>query len=265
MPLAKLSTTATPRKNDNSSLVPLSGRSRRLVAALAACCTMVLIIYTTDEVLCFGLELFGMDRRRQQRQQRETNIEDFKAQYGVSPVVYAQIWEDLQTTTLQLPQVNGAPPQSARINTEMLKGNVNLETFLRSLHFMKCYPTEKQRKGPSGHCETTVRKWCWYFLERIQALKAVKVSRPTDAHARLTNRPTPLSHACSCLLQIVWPNDNEWNCLLCYLSGWRALLLPRGEASDPCQESETVQLQVQRAGTCLRACAPSLGATGWFG
>ena len=84
-----------------------------------------------------------------------------------------------------LPSVNGAAPEPARINTATPKGNVSLETYLRSLHFIKTYPTEKQRKGPSGHCENTVRKWCWYFLERVQALKGVKVSRPTDAHARL--------------------------------------------------------------------------------
>ena len=56
----------------------------------------MLLIYTADEVLSFGLTLFGFDEHRQRRQQRKSNVEDFKGHFGTQPVVIAQIWEDLR-------------------------------------------------------------------------------------------------------------------------------------------------------------------------
>ena len=125
----------------------------------------MLLIYTADEVLSFGLTLVGFDEHRQRRQQRKSNVEDFKGHFGTQPVVVAQIWEDLQTTEIA----------AARINTAAPKEMVSLKTFLRSMHFLKRYPAETERKGSSGRRKKTVRKWCWYFLERVQALKKQKV------------------------------------------------------------------------------------------
>lgn len=126
---------------------------------------MVLIIYTPDEVLAFGLKLYGYDDPRLGRQTRKTNVADFKSHFGTYPSVLAQIWEDLQTTHVA----------AARINTATPKGMVCLETFLRAMSFLKYYPIERQRKGPEQSCQNTIRKYTWYFLERVQALKAMKV------------------------------------------------------------------------------------------
>ena len=127
-----------------------------------------LLLYTPDQVLWRGLSLAGMSRQRQRRQKKHVNINDFKAYYGAHPMVLAQIWEDLQTTTIP----------EARIHPlgRYKKRSVNLKNFLRTHNFLKCYQTEDVRKITSGKSKKTLRKWCWYFLKRMHALKGVKVS-----------------------------------------------------------------------------------------
>lgn len=60
---------------------------------------MVLIL-TADEVLRKGLQLVGFDCRRQRNASSPTNLRRFRTHYGSNPSVYAQIWEDLQTTMI---------------------------------------------------------------------------------------------------------------------------------------------------------------------
>ena len=120
-------------------------------------------IKTPDEVLSEGLALYGFDEARQAIQNRKSNLNDFKAHFGVSPVVVAQVWEDLQTTAVT----------TARIEPT---GNINLVNLLHALHFLTAYPLERVRKGQTGNCRKTLRKWGWYFIKAIMALKAVKVS-----------------------------------------------------------------------------------------
>ena len=124
------------------------------------------IVYSVDEVLDIGLELSGWGGARKDRVCRETNIERFKDNFGVAPVVYAQLWEDLQTTTIK----------RARIKTS--KSAVTIENFLHSIHFLKQYPTEKSRAGRAGRCEKYCRKWGWYFLKRVARLKKIKIKWP---------------------------------------------------------------------------------------
>jgi len=125
-----------------------------------------------------GLRLVGMKRARIDRQKQAINVSDFKSHFGVHPVVLAQVWEDLQTEAL--------------INVK--KRSVHLKNFLRSVQFLKLYETESVRKTKSGNTKKTVRKWCWYFVERIQALKAKKVSSSVRLLSRLTPFARCLSH-----------------------------------------------------------------------
>jgi hypothetical protein len=60
----------------------------------------LIVVLTADEILRKGLNLVGLDRDRQRNMCRATNLQRFKSQYGSMPVVYAQIWEDLQTTAI---------------------------------------------------------------------------------------------------------------------------------------------------------------------
>lgn len=130
---------------------------------------MPIYIYTSKQVLRIGLKVLGVDDHRQQRQSQKSNLEDFKCHYGTDPVVVAQIWEDLQTATENEIRVRA----SAMDN---MNSGCNFKNFLRSIHFLMRYGTEGERKVVTGNSKKTVRKWTWYFLERIQALRRSKVS-----------------------------------------------------------------------------------------
>jgi hypothetical protein len=85
-------------------------------------------ILTADEILRKGLLLVGFDFRRQDKVSKASNLGRFRAHYGSNPVVYAQIWEDLQITVIP----------EARIDDKM----ADADNYLLSIHFLKCYPTE---------------------------------------------------------------------------------------------------------------------------
>lgn len=139
---------------------------------------MLVYVYTPDQVLLRGLMLASKEWTvdRLLKQDQAELITDFKAFYGSHPVVLAQLWEDLQTTTIP----------DARINTTK-KRSVHLKNFLRANLFLKQYPTEKQRRVLLASLRTTIRTWTKYFVKRIQALKEDKIR---------------------------WPGDNEWTHVL---------------------------------------------------
>lgn len=124
---------------------------------------MPLQIYSADEVLAQGLKIAGFGGKRMLRVQRSTNIERFVDHFGVPPLVYAVIWEDLQRTTIP----------EARIDTK--KDSTTIVNFLHAMWFIKRYQTEQSRAGKAGRCDTYVRNISWGFLDRIAALKAIKV------------------------------------------------------------------------------------------
>jgi hypothetical protein len=123
--------------------------------------TTMVVILTANEILRNGLLLVGFDVRRQENVKRETNVGRFRTHYGSDPVVYAQIWEDLQTTE----------NLEARISEK-----ASIDSFFQGIHFLKCYPKEAERAGTFKMCETTARTWGWYFAGKVQALKEEKVS-----------------------------------------------------------------------------------------
>ena len=129
---------------------------------------MVVYIYTAKQVQRIGLKILGVNRHRQQRQSNKSNLADFKAHYCVDPVVCAQMWEDLQTTTLPDAQINATAPDNRN-------SGANLKNFLRAFHFLMRYGTELERKVSSGNTRSTVRKWTWFFVEKIYALRGLKV------------------------------------------------------------------------------------------
>jgi len=133
------------------------------------------LVYSPDQVLNRGLLLAakGWTKERLLKQKHSVKCTDFKALYGAHPIVVARMWQQLQTTKVK----------AARIDISKTR-SIHLKNFLRSLHFLMRYPTETLRKYASGNTRKTVRKWCWYFVERIAALRAEK---------------------------IVWPGDDEWD------------------------------------------------------
>ena len=101
----------------------------------------MVVVLTADELLRKGLELVGFDRSCQQRVCRANNLKRFKGHYRSNPVVYAQIWEDLQQMPEALEDTWKMDPDS----------------FLMALHFLKRYPTEHEQSGIFKICEKTAR------------------------------------------------------------------------------------------------------------
>lgn len=123
-----------------------------------------MLIVTADDMLRMGLELGGFDAKRQERVERKTNLRHFNALYGSNPIVYAEIFEDLQTTSIA----------KARVDSKV----ICVESFLMGIHFLKCYPTEEVRSGVFKVCEKTAQKWGWFYAKKIQALKEQKIVWP---------------------------------------------------------------------------------------
>ena len=111
-----------------------------------------------------GLKLVGFKRQRIRRARTKTNVERFKGFFGASPAVYAEVWEDLQKTDVVEARV---PPQDR-----------NVKHFLMAMHHLKRYPTELEREAMLDISRMWGRDWCWYFIEKVQALKARKIVWP---------------------------------------------------------------------------------------
>jgi hypothetical protein len=129
-----------------------------------------MLILTDDEVLAKGLAMVGYNEERQARVKRATNIDRFKDHYGSIPVVYAQLWEDLQMTNIAAARVAGSPKK-------LLKA---FKYFMSTLHFLTVYSTESQRGGSFASCERTCRDKSWEFIQKICALMPSKISWPED-------------------------------------------------------------------------------------
>jgi hypothetical protein len=129
---------------------------------------MVFLIVTPDFVLKQGLLMVGFDHYRIQKVLRTKNVIRFRSYFGSDPVVYATIWNDLHDATNE--------------NAYITTSSATLKHFLMSVYFLKCYPNETQMAGTFRVCEKTARKWCWYFLRKIQALKQTKVSFMSSFH-----------------------------------------------------------------------------------
>ena len=130
------------------------------------------IIYSVDEMLDIGLRQMGVKEKSLQRVKKENLIKKFRDRYGSDPIVCAQIWEDLQTTNVQEALV----PLNKR----------KIHYFLMAMHFLKRYQVESEVAASNGCHEDTVRDWCWFFIEKIQALKQEKIYWPEDNYGNDT-------------------------------------------------------------------------------
>jgi len=122
-------------------------------------------IVTPGLVLEQGLALVGFSRDRQQSVRRSKNLERFKTHFGAAPSVIAAIWMDLKTT----------PVPEANISDV---ANTSVNHLLMAAHFLKCYPKENECEAVFGLSDTTVRKWMWCYIKRLQALKETKIVWP---------------------------------------------------------------------------------------
>jgi hypothetical protein len=126
---------------------------------------LITSIISADEMLKEGLLLAGFSLKKQERQPK-SNLKDFKDRYGSSPIVLCCIWEDLQTVDYELARVP--------------KNKLNLKHYLQAHHFLKQYPTESEQKSMYQQRTQTMRDNVWYYVEKIRALKHLKIFIPED-------------------------------------------------------------------------------------
>lgn len=120
---------------------------------------MVFIHVTATQFLKLGLEdLVGFDHRKVAKKRI---LRRWHAYFGASPETCATIFEDLQTTAI---------------------GEAHVEEpcvieFLVAFYWLKSNASEEQVAGLFKMDERTVRKWKWFYIKKIVALKEQKVRR----------------------------------------------------------------------------------------
>ena len=129
-----------------------------------------LIPLTAKEMLKAGLEkVFNVARIHRVKGdpwQSRRNLQRFKDHYGASCYVASQIWNELQTTGIDEARIDDCK-------------KLSVDFYLEALNFLYRYSRESERESAFDRSPKTLRKWCWFYLERIQALKASKIVFPT--------------------------------------------------------------------------------------
>jgi hypothetical protein len=154
----------------------------------------MLVVYTANEILSIGLSLTRIDAFRQEKVDRETNLDHFRSLFGSNPVVYAQIWEDLQTTDIHDARIDGATAKTG------------IRYFLMSIYFLKNYPTGPLQESSFRVSVRTAHEKNWFFLKKIQALKEQKVTSQCHRVQSANHHLTHFRPVFACIsFQIVWP------------------------------------------------------------
>ncbi len=109
--------------------------------------------------------MVGFDWNR--RVQRKARIRYFEGWFGADPMVYSEIWEDLQRTDIE----------EARIEVSSV---VEFDLFLLAPILVKCYPTRDRLGTQFNHHPDTSDKWAWYYAKKIQALKKEAIVWPEE-------------------------------------------------------------------------------------
>jgi hypothetical protein len=124
------------------------------------------VVFTEQEVLRTGLSILHYTKKKIRRAKRATNLDRFKGHYGVLPVVVCELIQDLQT------ELTG--------KLYIPRKKMVLQFLLMALHHLKRYPTELEREPLFDISFSQGRLWIWYFIERIRALKQLKIRWPDD-------------------------------------------------------------------------------------
>lgn len=118
-------------------------------------------ILTPEDCLREGLALWPIRAWKVENANDEVNVARFRSQYGVSPTVCAQVWHDLQSTTIQ----------DAVVPIEKRK----IKYLFLAFYFLRKYPTARDCEILLDIGETAAREWTKFFLQKIAALQALKI------------------------------------------------------------------------------------------
>jgi len=115
--------------------------------------------FTCTQFLQFGLEVVGFDLARQRRTRAATNIERFRACFGVGPGSCAAVFRDIQMT--DIPDAHIDKP--------------NVFYFLVALNWLAIYNKEAVMAGFFKSDEKTLREKIKLYVDAIAALKEKKI------------------------------------------------------------------------------------------
>jgi hypothetical protein len=123
-------------------------------------------ILTPTDVMYRGLQYCGLEYGQQKAVTLRRKVEQFKAHYGSSPLVVANIWSDLCSTDIE----------EARFN-EVDKRVKGFKKFMMGMFFLWTYP--KNMVLMTSRFKVALRSLqgaeLWYWLKKIQALKGLKI------------------------------------------------------------------------------------------
>lgn len=128
--------------------------------------TTVPSLVTAAEFLELGLSVWYTNERLRNFRTTWSKTNLFVDYYGARPSLVATLWEDLQLTNIE----------AAKLEENRLMP----KHFLMALHTLKRYPTDNERMGPWNMNRDEARDAVWYYIERIQALKAEVIVWPED-------------------------------------------------------------------------------------
>ena len=116
------------------------------------------------KMLMIGLKRAHFSALKIGRNKIERQLEWFQSAYGCPPSVAVAIWEDLDTL----------------IDPDEVDFPISIDDFLMTLEWLHSYQPERRREGHTGLSPKTIRKRCWYYAGKLQALKEQKIVWPND-------------------------------------------------------------------------------------
>ncbi|CAB9509825.1 unknown protein [Seminavis robusta] len=110
-----------------------------------------------NEVLETGLRVIGFEQHRIDSVNEKKNLSRFRTHYASSPIVLSIVWDMLLT--------------SENEDASVLPDVANFQHFLMAVNFLACYPTENEGEARFGVSDKTYRKWNWFYVKKLAALK----------------------------------------------------------------------------------------------
>ena len=123
-------------------------------------------LVTPERLQYIALRLAGYKKRKLKRSSEKLNFQRFIAFYGLSPLVVAEVYHDLQTTEIEEARVLG--------------GRLDLRNLLIAIHYLWDYPTESSMEARFGFSKYWSRVTAWGMIRKIRALKHAKIRWEED-------------------------------------------------------------------------------------
>ena len=123
-------------------------------------------VVTPKEMMTTGLIITGYTEERLTRCRPATNKIRFKRTFGIEAVTMVTIYEDLQRITKE--------------NMRLVGSKRNLKWFLRTIFYLRKYPTEDNIERELNINKDHARQKIWDVMKKIQYLKHKKITWPRD-------------------------------------------------------------------------------------